>query len=555
MSRFIRFIEVVAGAALFLATWAEAQSGRYERSEMAIEIPALTLTDSEGAPVRLDQLLDTEEPTALQFIFTSCPGVCPTLTATLAALGPKVPSLRRISISIDPEVDTPARMADYKKQFGGDQQWFFLTGTTSESIAAQQAFASYRGEKMRHLPLTFLRKPGATNWVRVEGFASVADLAAELGAPDLARGRRLYQEGIAASGEPIAVELAGGGILHGQVAACATCHRPSGFGGVEGGLFLPPLIGPYLFGGRENRRIDLFHELFQAELGFEVWARLRQRSARPAYSPESFQVALSTGRDPTGREFAPEMPRYNLSPADLENLRAYLANLGAVADSGVDAQAIHFAAIVDRSKVAPEEPSHLAVIEAFFGQKNADTVRLRRRSPDPLNYEEHFPPAYRTWQLAKIEIDSSSSDWLADLKRQLIQRPAFALLAGPGSVVGKELEAFCDEQNLPCLLLDAGPSALGEGTTTSRLASVRRFGPARCSVAQGAPESFRARQWLRARGIAAAADENLAMATYFLLTVTDAAVMHLLDDFSRAYFLESFDREAGRVSSPVACAS
>lgn len=148
--------------------------------ETVVVVPPVTLVDSTGENVRLDHLLDTSEPLALQFIFTSCPGVCPTLTATLAELGKKVPGARLISISIDPETDTPARLAEYKARFAGDERWHFLTGRSVDSMAAQQAFGSYRGEKMRHQPLTFLKPQGRETWIRLEGFATVSELAEAL---------------------------------------------------------------------------------------------------------------------------------------------------------------------------------------------------------------------------------------------------------------------------------------------------------------------------------------------------------------------------------------
>ncbi len=167
-----------AGTTAASAPTAGTAPGRYDA--IPVEVPAVTLVDDRGAAVRLDELLATSEPVALQFIFTSCPGVCPTLSSTLAALGREVPAARLVSISIDPEVDTVARLAEYKAQYQGGEHWSLLTGTSTDSIAAQQAFASYRGEKMRHQALTFLKPAGSREWLRFEGFPSVEELAEAL---------------------------------------------------------------------------------------------------------------------------------------------------------------------------------------------------------------------------------------------------------------------------------------------------------------------------------------------------------------------------------------
>jgi protein SCO1 len=109
--------------------------------------------------------------------------VCPVLTATFsqvqAALGDERNALRMVSISIDPEHDTPARLAAYAAKFHAGPQWRFLTGSLSDIVAVQKAFDAYRGEKTSHVPLTFLRASPDAPWVRIEGFASAAELVRE----------------------------------------------------------------------------------------------------------------------------------------------------------------------------------------------------------------------------------------------------------------------------------------------------------------------------------------------------------------------------------------
>jgi protein SCO1/2 len=54
-----------------------------------------------------------------------------------------------------------------------------LTGTLDDSVAVQRAFDVYRGDKMNHQPATFLRAAPGQPWVRLEGFASAADILRE----------------------------------------------------------------------------------------------------------------------------------------------------------------------------------------------------------------------------------------------------------------------------------------------------------------------------------------------------------------------------------------
>jgi protein SCO1/2 len=84
-----------------------------------------------------------------------------------------------ISISIDPEHDTPARLSAYASSYGASSDWTMLTGSLADSIAVQRAFDVYRGDKMNHLPTTFLLAGADQPWVRLDGLVSANDLVAE----------------------------------------------------------------------------------------------------------------------------------------------------------------------------------------------------------------------------------------------------------------------------------------------------------------------------------------------------------------------------------------
>jgi protein SCO1/2 len=164
---------------------AEAGSGgaRYARSERAYAIPDVTLVDEAGRPVRLRELLAADEPVMLNFIFTTCTAICPVMSRIFARvpaeLGAEAGRVRLISISIDPEHDTPRQLRAYADRFGAGERWRFLTGRLEDIVAVERAFDAYRGDKMNHQPLTLLRPRPDRPWVRLDGFASPAQLAQE----------------------------------------------------------------------------------------------------------------------------------------------------------------------------------------------------------------------------------------------------------------------------------------------------------------------------------------------------------------------------------------
>lgn len=100
------------------------------------EVPAFTLTDQTGRPWGRAEL--TGHVTIADFIFTNCPVACPRLTSIMKGLQQRLTpaeragALRLLSISVDPERDTPAAMAAYMQKHGADPAvWTFLTGDES----------------------------------------------------------------------------------------------------------------------------------------------------------------------------------------------------------------------------------------------------------------------------------------------------------------------------------------------------------------------------------------------------------------------------------------
>lgn len=98
------------------------------------KVPTFNLRDQTDSPATLADLAG--HPWLADFMFTSCPDICPTLSARLASVATKYEKredLRFVSFSVDPGTDTPARLADYAARFGAKYPtWRFLTGETTE---------------------------------------------------------------------------------------------------------------------------------------------------------------------------------------------------------------------------------------------------------------------------------------------------------------------------------------------------------------------------------------------------------------------------------------
>ena len=106
-------------------------------------LPAFDLIERRQAPLRLDDLRG--KVWVANFMYTSCVEVCPLQSAEMARLQTAFADhadLRLVSISVDPERDTPAVLTAYAENFRADpERWLFATGEP-DAVArlAQEGF-------------------------------------------------------------------------------------------------------------------------------------------------------------------------------------------------------------------------------------------------------------------------------------------------------------------------------------------------------------------------------------------------------------------------------
>jgi protein SCO1 len=93
-------------------------------------VPPFALTERSGKTITNRDL--SGKIWVADFIYTTCPGPCPVITAGMARLQEAVahdPQVQLVTFTVDPETDTPAVLAQYADQFGADpNRWWFLTG-------------------------------------------------------------------------------------------------------------------------------------------------------------------------------------------------------------------------------------------------------------------------------------------------------------------------------------------------------------------------------------------------------------------------------------------
>lgn len=153
-------------------------------STQKYNIPKLTLMDKMGIKTPTDKLFNNDKTVVVNFIFTTCNTICPVMSGTFSQLDKHIAKTDKdvelISISIDPEFDTPKVLQDYGNKFKSSDKWSFYTGAREDIIKLQTAFNAYRGSKMNHVPITLLRNANSEEWTRIDGFASSKQLISEI---------------------------------------------------------------------------------------------------------------------------------------------------------------------------------------------------------------------------------------------------------------------------------------------------------------------------------------------------------------------------------------
>ena len=124
---FLVAITLIAGASRIFRN---SERRSYEETAPIGTVPDFHFTTQEGKTLSREDLLG--KVWVIDFFFTRCPGPCPMMSSRMAEISKelkKAKDVRLISLSIDPEHDTPEVLKEYASHLGADpDRWIFLTG-------------------------------------------------------------------------------------------------------------------------------------------------------------------------------------------------------------------------------------------------------------------------------------------------------------------------------------------------------------------------------------------------------------------------------------------
>jgi protein SCO1/2/putative membrane protein len=120
-------------ASLFVGSQVQPQRAAQDLGDQAQDLGPFQLVERSGQAKSQRDLAD--RVCIFSFIFTRCQLSCPRISSLMKSLQSKLEgsSVLLVSLSVDPEHDSPAVLKDYASRFGAEpDRWWFLTGPRAE---------------------------------------------------------------------------------------------------------------------------------------------------------------------------------------------------------------------------------------------------------------------------------------------------------------------------------------------------------------------------------------------------------------------------------------
>lgn len=141
----------------------------------------VVLLDQDGKERRFYTDLLKGKVVVINVFFSTCKGSCPTVAGTLSRLQDRLgdrlgKDVSILSISVDPEVDTPARLKEYAQRFKARPGWYFLTGARANVDQALHKLGQYVKDPDDHSPVVIVGNEPTGLWKKVLGVAEPEDV-------------------------------------------------------------------------------------------------------------------------------------------------------------------------------------------------------------------------------------------------------------------------------------------------------------------------------------------------------------------------------------------
>lgn len=142
----------------------------------------IELLNQDGKPMRLYSDLMKDRIVVINSFFASCTASCPMMSKSFAALQTRFGDrlgrdLVLVSITVDPDNDTPAKLHAYAKKWQARPGWYFLTGSKANVNAALKKLGQYVEEPSAHMNVIVIGNERTGLWKKAFGLAPSDELA------------------------------------------------------------------------------------------------------------------------------------------------------------------------------------------------------------------------------------------------------------------------------------------------------------------------------------------------------------------------------------------
>jgi cytochrome oxidase Cu insertion factor (SCO1/SenC/PrrC family) len=179
----------------------EAPPAARTATDTRVEVPDVELVDQDGRKVRVRELLSGNRAVVADFVFTTCTTVCPMLSSILSRMQDGVgdrlgKEVLFVSISVDPDRDTPAKLQAYARRWKARPGWVWLTGPRDRVEQVLKGMGAYTPRFADHSPMILVGDARSGAWTRFNGFpdrqlllARVDEIVSARGGGPVARAR------------------------------------------------------------------------------------------------------------------------------------------------------------------------------------------------------------------------------------------------------------------------------------------------------------------------------------------------------------------------------
>lgn len=170
-----------AFVALIVCIFACSLYAQDQPAPVALPVPDIEVVNQNGRHVRFNSQVVDGRIAIVTGFFTNCSSMCPFTQEKLAQvarlLGPKLgKDVVIVSVSVDPENDTPARMKDWGQKFHIGPGWTLLSGNRAEVDTLLKSLGLFVELRQRHQSALMIGN-AASGWVRISSWTPSEKLA------------------------------------------------------------------------------------------------------------------------------------------------------------------------------------------------------------------------------------------------------------------------------------------------------------------------------------------------------------------------------------------